>query len=200
MNLHIECPPGVGEKVCCETKHTVGEEAPEYDWRLNTECPGKEQPISVSYKIVSDNYCEKKELECVKCGDDCFKKIGDDVPFCGETTKEFDCVEKNNECVVANLKEGLNCGKCGDGCFPGKELEVMYCEKPSKDFDCVEEDDKCVVLEKEMDDLIIKIIDNGKGIPENILPKIKKGRISIDKQGGSGLGISGAIQNIKKWK
>jgi len=149
MNLHIECPPGVGEKVCCETKHTVGEEAPEYDWRLNTECPGKEQPISVSYKIVSDNYCEKKELECVKCGDDCFKKIGDDVPFCGETTKEFDCVEKNNECVVANLKEGLNCGKCGDGCFPGKELEVMYCEKPSKDFDCVEEDDKCVVLEKE---------------------------------------------------
>ena len=56
-----------------------------------------------------------------------------------------------------------------------------------------------VVLRKEVDDLAIKIIDNGKSIPEKILPKIKKGGISIGKQGGSGLGISGVIQNIKKW-
>jgi hypothetical protein len=47
--------------------------------------------------------------------------------------------------------------------------------------------------------LIIKIIDNGKGIPADLLPKIKQGGISIGKKEGAGLGISGAIQNIKKW-
>jgi len=56
-----------------------------------------------------------------------------------------------------------------------------------------------VGLTRQDNDLIIKIIDNGKGIPENILPKIKQGGISSGKKGGFGLGISGAIQNIKNW-
>ncbi len=56
-----------------------------------------------------------------------------------------------------------------------------------------------IVLTKQDSDLIIKIIDNGRGIPEDILPKIKQGGVSIGKKGGFGLGISGAIQNIKKW-
>ena len=56
-----------------------------------------------------------------------------------------------------------------------------------------------VILTKQYSDLIIEIIDNGKGIPEDILPKIKQGGISSSKKGGCGLGISGAIQNIKRW-
>jgi signal transduction histidine kinase len=56
-----------------------------------------------------------------------------------------------------------------------------------------------VTLENLGENLIIKIIDNGRGIPEDLLPKIKQGGTSIGKKEGSGLGISGAIQNIKKW-
>ncbi len=47
--------------------------------------------------------------------------------------------------------------------------------------------------------LTIKIIDNGKGIPPDILPKIRQGGMSVGKKEGCGLGISGAIQNIKSW-
>jgi len=49
------------------------------------------------------------------------------------------------------------------------------------------------------DVLTIKIIDNGKGIPEDILLKIRQGEITSSKKEGHGLGISGAIQNIRKW-
>jgi len=56
-----------------------------------------------------------------------------------------------------------------------------------------------VVLNKQDNDLIIKIIDNGKGIPEDILPKIKQRGGSVGKKEGCGLGISEAIKNIKKW-
>jgi signal transduction histidine kinase len=56
-----------------------------------------------------------------------------------------------------------------------------------------------VTLNKVADDLVIKIIDNGVGIPEDVLPKIKQGGISVGKIEGFGLGISGAIQSIKKW-
>ncbi len=56
-----------------------------------------------------------------------------------------------------------------------------------------------VVLTKQDNDLIIEIIDNGKGIPEDILPKIKQGGISSGKKGGFGLGISSVIQNIRCW-
>jgi len=56
-----------------------------------------------------------------------------------------------------------------------------------------------VILTKQYSDLIIEITDNGKGIPEEILLKIKQGRINSSKKGGFGLGISSAIQNIKNW-
>lgn len=56
-----------------------------------------------------------------------------------------------------------------------------------------------VILTKNDDDLVIKIIDTGNGIPEFILHKIKQGEITSNKKGGCGLGISSAIQNIKRW-
>lgn len=56
-----------------------------------------------------------------------------------------------------------------------------------------------VILEKEQDLLVIKIVDNGKGIPADILPKIKQGGVSVGKRDGLGLGISGAIQYIQEW-
>ncbi len=56
-----------------------------------------------------------------------------------------------------------------------------------------------VTLEKEPKMLTINIIDNGEGISEDILPKIKQGGMSVGKREGCGLRISGAIQNIKNW-
>ncbi len=47
--------------------------------------------------------------------------------------------------------------------------------------------------------LAIKIIDNGKGISEDILLKIKQGIVASSKKEGCGIGISSAIQNIKSW-
>ncbi len=57
-----------------------------------------------------------------------------------------------------------------------------------------------VILRKQYNDLVIEIIDNGNGMPEDILLKIKQGRISSSKKEGFGLGISNAIQSIKSWK
>ena len=57
-----------------------------------------------------------------------------------------------------------------------------------------------VVLSKESDaDLVVKIVDNGKGIPENILSKIKQEIVTTSKEEGHGIGVSTAIQNIKSW-
>ena len=57
-----------------------------------------------------------------------------------------------------------------------------------------------VVLAKETDnELTVKIIDNGTGIPEDILLKIKQGIVTSSKKKGHGIGISSAIQNIKSW-
>lgn len=56
-----------------------------------------------------------------------------------------------------------------------------------------------VVLEKKELSVVLKIIDNGKGIPTDLLPKIHEGGISIGKEQGCGLGISNAIYCIKQW-
>ena len=56
-----------------------------------------------------------------------------------------------------------------------------------------------VVLEKNELSVILKIIDNGKGIPAELLPKIHEGGVSIGKAQGCGLGISNAIYCIKQW-
>jgi len=56
-----------------------------------------------------------------------------------------------------------------------------------------------IVLEKNKRSVILKIIDNGKGIPADILPKIHEGGISVGKEQGYGLGISNAIYCIKQW-
>ena len=45
----------------------------------------------------------------------------------------------------------------------------------------------------------ITLSDSGRGIPQNILPKIKAGGTSLGKKHGSGLGLSHAIKNIKAW-
>lgn len=47
--------------------------------------------------------------------------------------------------------------------------------------------------------LRIEIIDNGCGIDNEMLPKIKAGGISVGKKYGSGLGLSHAIKKIKEW-
>jgi signal transduction histidine kinase len=56
-----------------------------------------------------------------------------------------------------------------------------------------------LTLEKESNMLITKIIDNGKGIPEDLLLKIKKGITASSKKEGHGIGIPSAVQNIKSW-
>ena len=47
--------------------------------------------------------------------------------------------------------------------------------------------------------LTIKIIDNGKGIPEDVLSKIKQEIVVSTKNEGYGIGVSSATQNIKSW-
>lgn len=46
---------------------------------------------------------------------------------------------------------------------------------------------------------IIKIIDNGCGIPEHLLPLLLKGGTSHGKKNGFGLGLSSAVSNIQSW-
>ncbi len=56
-----------------------------------------------------------------------------------------------------------------------------------------------VVLTKQDNDLAINIVDSGKGIPEDILSKIKRGEKTSSKKEGCGLGVASAIENIKSW-
>lgn len=56
-----------------------------------------------------------------------------------------------------------------------------------------------VMVEKIANMIQIKIADNGKGIAENLLPKIREGGISVGKKDGCGLGISEAAHCIEQW-
>ncbi len=47
--------------------------------------------------------------------------------------------------------------------------------------------------------LYIEVIDNGCGIPSQLLSKVVQGGISVGKKGGLGLGLLHAIQCIKSW-
>jgi signal transduction histidine kinase len=54
-----------------------------------------------------------------------------------------------------------------------------------------------VSLKKSTTHLHIEIVDQGCGIPEHLLPKIKEGGVSVGKSDGNGLGLSHAISVIK---
>ncbi len=111
--------------------------------------------------------------------------------------KRFQMAEKSIELI-------LDLGNNTHGCFVNLEsgkLKRVISNLINNASEAI--DAKGIIrltLEKELDTLAIKIIDNGKGIPQDILPKIKQGEISVGKKEGFGLGIFGAIQNIKKWK
>lgn len=55
-----------------------------------------------------------------------------------------------------------------------------------------------VHLEKHQENVRISLKDTGKGIPTDILEKIKQGGMSLDKEGGTGIGISSSLALIKK--
>lgn len=48
--------------------------------------------------------------------------------------------------------------------------------------------------------LEISICDQGKGIPENVLPKLGQWGVSYDKTAGNGLGLAHAFDWVRKWK
>ncbi len=52
---------------------------------------------------------------------------------------------------------------------------------------------------KESDRVRISIVDNGRGIPEEVLPKLMVKGASFDKPGGSGLGLAHARQSVESW-
>lgn len=54
-----------------------------------------------------------------------------------------------------------------------------------------------LVLQK--DNCILKLQDNGRGIPPHILPKLMKAGATYDKKGGTGLGLAHASMMVKKW-
>ncbi|MFA6038480.1 MAG: HAMP domain-containing sensor histidine kinase, partial [Legionellales bacterium] len=62
-----------------------------------------------------------------------------------------------------------------------------------------EQGEVIVHLEKHQDNVRILLKDSGKGIPADILEKIKQGGMSVDKQGGTGIGISTSLALIKKY-
>ena len=45
----------------------------------------------------------------------------------------------------------------------------------------------------------LSIADSGKGIPKELLPKIGKRGATFNKNGGSGIGISAAIEDLSRW-
>jgi PAS domain S-box-containing protein len=55
-----------------------------------------------------------------------------------------------------------------------------------------------IKLEKRENYARISVQDTGKGIPPDVLEKIKQGGMSLDKEGGTGIGISSSLVIIKK--
>lgn len=56
-----------------------------------------------------------------------------------------------------------------------------------------------VQLIKLFDSFLIEISDNGSGIPADLIPKVMKGGVSIGKVGGSGMGLSHAVNKVREW-
>lgn len=59
--------------------------------------------------------------------------------------------------------------------------------------------DVLVSLEHDINNALIKVKDNGPGIPKVVLERLGEPGNTHQKEGGSGLGLSSAIQNFKKW-
>jgi len=57
-----------------------------------------------------------------------------------------------------------------------------------------------ITLEKDYQFALIKIKDNGPGIPDRVLKNLGKRGNTYGKQGGAGLGLSHAIENLKQWQ
>jgi signal transduction histidine kinase len=56
-----------------------------------------------------------------------------------------------------------------------------------------------VSLEKEDENLLLEIRDNGKGIPKEILPQLMQEGASFGKKDGNGLGLYHAKKSIESW-
>lgn len=56
-----------------------------------------------------------------------------------------------------------------------------------------------ISLNKEADNILIEIIDNGQGMPETTLSKIGKEKVTSGKTYGTGMGLLYAVAQIKKW-
>ena len=110
--------------------------------------------------------------------------------------KRFQMTEKSIELV---LEPDNNTYSCFVNLEPGKFKRVIS-NLINNASEAIESKGVIrVILTKESDMLMIKIIDNGKGIPEDIILKIKKGIATSSKKEGFGIGTSSAIQNIKHW-
>lgn len=55
-------------------------------------------------------------------------------------------------------------------------------------------------LKVENENLYLSIQDNGKGIPQNIIDKVCQRGFSFDKENGSGIGLTSAIEDIRNWR
>jgi signal transduction histidine kinase len=56
-----------------------------------------------------------------------------------------------------------------------------------------------ISLAKEADDVVLRVKDNGKGIPRDILPKLMQKGVTFDKADGLGLGLYHAKSSIESW-
>ena len=112
--------------------------------------------------------------------------------------------EKRVQITEKSIEIILELGNNTHGCFANLEpakFKRVISNLINNAFEAIHHPKGVIklALEKESNTLTIKIIDNGKGIPPDILLRIKQGGISSDKKEGHGLGISSAIQSIKNW-
>jgi signal transduction histidine kinase len=85
--------------------------------------------------------------------------------------------------------------------FSSVELKRILSNLINNSVEALTGDGKVRVLVRTEEKFVtIKIIDNGKGIPDEILPRVFNRGESFGKEGGSGLGLHHAKEMIDRWK
>jgi len=146
--------------------------------------------ILIKYKIKGKDTAETKEQKHLKA--ELVSSLLDHLI----SEKRVQMLDKSIELVLDFHK---NTHSCFVNLEPGKFKRAIS-NLINNAFEAIELSGIIrVVLARQGNNLTIKIIDNGKGIPEDTLLKIKQGKISSTKKDGCGLGISNATQHIMSW-
>jgi signal transduction histidine kinase len=138
--------------------------------------------------LISDLDDKKKEAEL---SDGLF------YPVLSDAMREVRLVAPSRLLVTTEVDDSLI---SATGQFVGHELRSIIANLTNNAFEATADGGRVDILAKDFGDrVLIDVKDNGKGVPQEILPHLTQKGFSYDKPTGTGLGLHHAKESLKCW-